>query len=49
MAKRGPYPKYRKKGCEPTQNCPTDNSDRPDREYRNGRKEAGCSPKIITE
>jgi hypothetical protein len=49
MAKRGPYPKYRKKGREPTQNRPTDNSDRRDREYRNSRKEAGRSPKIITE
>ena len=49
MAKRGPDPKYRKKGCKPTQHCPADNSDWRDREYRNRRKEAGCSPNIIAE
>ena len=35
MAKRGPDPKYCKKSCKPTQHCPADNSDRPDRERRN--------------
>ena len=47
MAKRGPDPKYRKKGCKPTQHCPADNSDRHDREYRNRGKEPSCGPKII--
>ena len=49
MAKRGPDPKYRKKSSKPTQHCPADSSDRPDRECRNRRKEPGRGPEIIAD